>query len=377
MARRIGLFVFLTAAVGLSLYAAFGPDVVEPSGPWDPPPRPTWEGPLAENELLQRARPVARGQVVGPETVAFDHRGRIVTGLADGRIVRIDPSTDRVETIVRTGTSAAGCGDEHFEPVCGRPLGIEVLPDGSLVVADAVRGLLAVSTSSTVRVLTSIAKGVPLKFTDDLAVAKDGRVYFTDASTKWDRVHYREDVVENEPWGRLLRYDPKTRETEVLLEKLYFANGVVLSEAEDFVVVAETSRYRLRRYWISGPKAGTDEVFVDALPGLPDNLRRASDGGYWVSLGAKRSVLVDLMHPRPALKKIVAKLIPLKTFQETFIPKIGLVAKLDPSGKIERLLWDTTGESIRQISHVVEHDGRLWFGSIAHDRIAVLDLKDL
>ncbi|KAG7163462.1 Adipocyte plasma membrane-associated protein-like 2 [Homarus americanus] len=38
------------------------------------------------------------------------------------------------------------------------------------------------------------------------------------------------------------------------------------------------------RYWLKGTKAGQTEVFVDRLPGIPDNIRDKEDGGYYVSL---------------------------------------------------------------------------------------------
>ena len=46
----------------------------------------------------------------------------------------------------------------------------------------------------------------------------------------------------------LLEYDTKTQEVKVLLDQLRFPNGVQLSPAEDFVLVAETTMARIRRY---------------------------------------------------------------------------------------------------------------------------------
>ncbi|MNE78580.1 Strictosidine synthase [compost metagenome] len=46
------------------------------------------------------------------------------------------------------------------------------------------------------------------------------------------------------PHGRLLKYDPMTKKTTVLLEGLNFANEVALSADEDFVLVAESYHYQ-------------------------------------------------------------------------------------------------------------------------------------
>lgn len=45
----------------------------------------------------------------------------------------------------------------------------------------------------------------------------------------------------------LLEYDTETKEVKVLLDHLRFPNGVQLSPAEDFVLVAELTTARIRR----------------------------------------------------------------------------------------------------------------------------------
>jgi len=79
---------------------------------------------------------------------------------------------------------------------------------------------------------------------NDLDIDKDGMIYWTDSSTV---VHLEDAVIEimGEPTGRLLRYDPSTNESTVLLSGLHFANGVQLSKNEEFVLVAETARCRV------------------------------------------------------------------------------------------------------------------------------------
>lgn len=43
------------------------------------------------------------------------------------------------------------------------------------------------------------------------------------------------------------------------------------------------------RHWLQGPKAGKSEIFVEHLPGMPDNIRNKDDGGYYVSLVSVKS----------------------------------------------------------------------------------------
>lgn len=64
------------------------------------------------------------------------------------------------------------------------------------------------------------------------------------------------------------------------------------------------------RYNIDGPKKGKLEHFNNNLPGLPDNIRKSSLGGYWVGLATVRKPafsMLDLIASRPWIRSIVTK----------------------------------------------------------------------
>ena len=88
-----------------------------------------------------------------------------------------------------------------------------------------------------------------------MAPAKDGRIYYTVSSTNY---FLDESVGEmlGAPSGRLMVYDPVKNENTVLRENIHFANGIVLSPDEDYLIFAECLRFRLLKYFIRGPKAG-------------------------------------------------------------------------------------------------------------------------
>ena len=67
------------------------------------------------------------------------------------------------------------------------------------------------------------------------------------------------------------RYDPKTKMSETLLDDLYFANGIALSDNEDYLLVNDLARARVLKYHLKGAKQGKTEVLLKT-PGLPDNL---------------------------------------------------------------------------------------------------------
>jgi sugar lactone lactonase YvrE len=375
--RTKALLVVLVAIGGLAIYGLFGPDVLSTPERWDPPDPPKLEGVLAPNTRLQKAHLIAKGKLVGPESVAVASDGRIYTGINDGTVVRVDVQKDSVEVFARTGTAAEGCGhDASIENTCGRTLGARFDPKGNLIVADCGLGrLFSIDPSGKKTLLADrTPSGKPFVFLDDLDIASDGTIYFSEASTRWPRPKYRYEVLENNPYGMLLRYSPETKKLDVLLDHLYFANGVTLTPSEDAVLVVETSRYRIQRYWLKGAKAGTAEPFVENLPGIPDNIRRGANDTYWVALGAKRSGLIDFFHPRPTAKQALARIVPLEIVQKYFVPKIGLVLHLDANGKILESLWDESGSFIRQISEANEVGQKLYIGSIEADRIGIVDL---
>ena len=116
------------------------------------------------------------------------------------------------------------------------------------------------SPQSENSVLTTEADGVPFKFTNDVDIAQNGIIYFTDASDKFAQKEYRDSALENRSDGRLLSYNPKTQETKVLINNLYFANGVAISSDKSFILVNETWEYRVRKYWLKGERAGNNKI---------------------------------------------------------------------------------------------------------------------
>ncbi|WCL48450.1 SMP-30/gluconolactonase/LRE family protein [Leptospira sp. GIMC2001] len=323
--------------------------------PSDPP---ELIGKLKPNQKLESARKIALGKIDGPEGLEIDRLGNIYAGTANGDIVRIQAGGDDPEWIANTG---------------GRPLGIQLDAKGNLVVCDSYKGLLSIDTEGKIEVLTTESNGVPFAFTDDLDIARDGKIYFSDASFKFTQKEYLYDLLESRPYGRLLVYDPKNKTTTTLLEKLFFANGVALSKNEDFVLVNETYRYRITKYWLKGSKSGTSEIFIDNLPGFPDNITRSDNGEFYLALFTKRNSQMDNMHPSPWKKKFTS-----------FLPKFlwpspepyGFVLRLSEKGEILESYQDPSGKNMRAITHAQKKGNTLYLGSLYSNWIGILDIKN-
>ena len=318
---------------------------------WQPPTAPA----RARQPRGPRGMPPLRVLDVlgtGPEDVLVAPDGSVVTAVADGRIQRVRADGRAVEVLADTG---------------GRPLGVEWLPDGALLVCDANLGLLRV-LDGAVEVLASEVDGVPMRFCNNAAVASDGTVYFTDSSRRFRIDHWKADLLEHSATGRLLRRGLGA-EVTVLLDGLSFANGVALAPDGSSVVVAESGAYRLTRVDVA---TGTVSVLADNLPGFPDNISTGSDGLVWVALGSPRDPMLDRLLPRrPALRKAVWAL------PDRFQPQPARsvwVQAYDFDGRLVHDLQAPGEERFFFVTGVREVDGTVWMGSLRGRAIAAFDL---
>ncbi|MGY1835714.1 SMP-30/gluconolactonase/LRE family protein [Blastococcus sp. SYSU DS0510] len=290
----------------------------------------------------------------GPEDVLVDGAGRVLTGLADGRIVRVAGPGGPVETVAR---------------VPGRPLGLELLGSGELLVCASDAGLLAVSLADGgVRTLVDEVAGRRLRAVNNAAVGADGTIYFTDSSQRYLIPRWRADLVRRTASGRLFRRDPDGTVTE-LLGGLEFANGVALAADGSWVAAAETGAARVRRVWLTGARAGTSEVFVDDLPGHPDNIALGSDGLVWITLPSPRVAALAAIHRLPAPLRALVSLLP-PALQPSPGRTLGVLAVDAEGAAVHRFSGEIPG--FEMLTGVREAGGRLWFGSLTGNTVATL-----
>jgi len=326
-------------------YMSAWPVDIDPAA-WAPPPAPAPEGVFAPNEALSRCEIFARMPGRGPDTVAFDAIGYAYTGLADGRIVRVSPDGTKVTPLAS---------------VNGRATGIAFDVEGNLLVADETSGVVhRVEAKGNVFPLINRVEGEPLMLVNDLAVGNDGTVFVTESSTKFTIEQLRLEILEHRPNGRVLAYDPVKRITRVLLANLYFPNGIVVSRDQSSLVFAETTAYRVSRYWLRGPNAGTVETLIDNLPGFPGDVSVSEEGRYWLALLSPRNALVDALGRWPQLRTVIARLPAWMTPQPHPFPY--LVA-FDDAGRITRTLQAGERNDLPSFSSVVESGGVLYMGT--------------
>ncbi|TVQ10081.1 MAG: SMP-30/gluconolactonase/LRE family protein [Bacteroidetes bacterium] len=353
--KRTAMGIVLFFAI-IILYLLLWPVKIDPAA-WTPPAAPELSGVFTENNLLSGVEKLAGGYY-GPEAIAIGNDGYLYTGLlSDGRILRISPDGKIIEVFAQAK----------------EPAGMKFDAGGNLIVADATMGLLLVDRNGTVSILTNQVDGVPINFADDLAIASDGKIFFSDASTKFPNSEFMADLFEHRPNGRLLVFDPLTGITSVLLEELYFSNGVTIEPDENYLLFCETSKYRVQRYWLKGDQAGQVDVFIDNLPGFPDNITFNGTDTYWLALaaGPKSRAATDPILPKPFLRKILWR---LRGLMSDSGPGEGYILGLDLNGNVKYNLQDPDGEFYPNTTSAIEANGILYLGSHMNDGIGKIPI---
>ncbi|WP_338748072.1 SMP-30/gluconolactonase/LRE family protein [Janibacter alittae] len=308
----------------------------------------------------------------GAEDVLVGPDGRVWTGTVDGAVIAVTPDGRQSERVVETG---------------GRPLGLEWLPDGRLLVCDASRGLLAVDVdgSRAIEELVTEVDGSPMVFTNNAAVAADGTIWFSDSSRQWGVEVWKSDLIEHTRSGRLLRRAVDGTVTTVL-DGLAFANGVALLPDESAVLVAETALRRIRRVELSGglPVAGhvvgsegsdvepsAEQLFVAGLPGYPDNISRGSDGLIWSAIASPPDPVLNVLQASPQRLRDLALRLP-EAIKPTPKRTVRVIAHDATGTLVHDLSADATGWHMA--TGVREQDGRVWLGSLVEPAIAHFEL---
>ncbi len=318
--------------------------------------------PYELDNRLSKTTYIGLGELEGPEDVILDRDDHLYCGTRHGEIIRFfAPDYTRSEVFAHIG---------------GFPLGLAFDREGNLISCVGAMGLYKIAPDRTVtrlsaetrRSWTSIVDDARLRDPNDLDIAPDGRIYFTDSTKRYDAHEWALDSIENRPTGRLLVYDPKDGSTKTLLDNYRYTNGVCMAHDGKSLFFSESWRCRIHRYWLEGPKAGTAECVIKDMPGYTDNINRASDGTYWMAWLGMRTPSFDLTLRHPAMRKRMTRRLPQ---DDWLFPNIntGGVVKFDDNGTILGTMGDLSGISHPMVTSMREHKGELFIGGILNNRI--------
>jgi sugar lactone lactonase YvrE len=356
---RTSLIIIIT----LFAYLLFWPVPIEPVS-WDAPKNKGFVGAFEPNNRLSKIEFIELTDTHGPEGLALLN-GEVYAATREGWILRYNEASGEITKLVNTN---------------GSPLGLVFDADDNLLIADAYKGVLSLSPSGELTVLTNSMDGLPIEYADDLDVTEDGKIYFSDATTKFGAENnggtYAAsllDTSEHGSYGRLLVYDPTDQTTKLVMDGLDFANGVATAADSSFVLVNETSAYRVNKYWLTGEKAGTSEVLIDNLPGFPDNIVRGRDGRFWIGLVSPRNLALDLFSNWPLLRAINLR---LPKSMQLAAESYSHVFAMDADGNVISSLQDPNG-----IHHTntgaMETDDWLYISSLHANNLARIRKQDI
>ncbi|MBM7571848.1 SMP-30/gluconolactonase/LRE family protein [Aquibacillus albus] len=352
--------IVLSLLVILTLYLTLLPISIHPPS-WDAPQSEGYTGPHKINSRLAEMEFFELDSYSQPEYMVYRDNW-LYAAMHEGEIIRVRPDGSESEAVVNTG---------------GRPLGFDFDSEGALIIADPLYGdhggLLRVTNfdgGAEIELLTDSADGNPIYFADAVVVAKNGLIYFSDASSAVKAKKIGDvgkagelDILANSSTGRVLEYNPKTKQTRVLMNDLSFANGIALSEDEQHLLINETGKYRVWKLDVTSEnisafnQSTSAQIIIDNLPGLPDNIMQGSDGRYWIGLVYPRNDFLDYSANKPWFRSIAMRL------PSFLLPKgneYSHVIAINKSGDVLADLQDS-GSPYTVITGATESEDKLFF----------------
>jgi ribose transport system permease protein len=318
--------------------------------------------PYEVNDKLSDAIGIGVGQLDGPEDVILDEEDNLYCGSRHGDVLRFfPPDHERFEVYAHIG---------------GHPLGMAFNRERELVVCVGGMGLYKITkdrdvvklSDETNRSLWSVIDDSRMRIADDLDIAPDGRIFFSEATIRYNTEEWPLDSLEGRGNGRIIEYDPRNGKTHTIIPNLKFANGVCMAYDGESFFFAETYGCCIKRYWFAGPKTGKIEDVIANLPAVPDNINRASDGNYWCGLVGMRTPTFDLALRMPRFRR---RMVYRVAQDEWMLPNLntGCLIKFDIEGNILECFWDRGGEKHPSITSIREHRGYLYLGGLFNSRI--------
>jgi sugar lactone lactonase YvrE len=350
-------FIVIAGLLAMAAYLTFWPVPIAPVS-WRAPDAPGYGGAHDPNNRLTNLRLIALGNEEGPEHVVLARDGKLYAAMAGGNILRMNPDGTAQEVFVDTG---------------GRVLGFDFDAAGNLIAADAMRGVLIITSDRTISMLVDSVNGDPARYPNSVVVASNGRIYITDSSRRfapsvWGGTFEASmlDIIEQSATGRVLEFDPKLQATRIVAKGLSFANGIALSNDEQTLFVNETGRYRVWKIAANADDldvardSAQASVLFDNLPGYPDNLMRGMDGRIWLGFAKPRNSIIDFMSDKPWLRKVVLR------FPRILWPMpeaYGHVMAFTEDGKVVFDLQDPAG-AYPETTGITETSDRLYVQSL-------------
>uniref|UniRef100_A0AC35FY89 Strictosidine synthase conserved region domain-containing protein n=1 Tax=Panagrolaimus sp. PS1159 TaxID=55785 RepID=A0AC35FY89_9BILA len=345
---------------------------------------PAHTGPLEQNDVLENAEILFKDEMNGPESIVIE--GDTIYVSAINELVKIVNGKIVKKIFISTTKDCLKNPVSH----CGRPLGIRRLNKDVFIFADGVKGLLTVNfETEEVKTLIHAGKkydGRWISFADDVDVIDEDNVVFTDATWLYDESTISPSFFGALATGRVYKYNIKSDTLTLLMDEMYFSNGIQIMPDKQSFIVSETLTARIHRHYFSGPKKGLTEIFMDNLPGHPDNVRLSSDKKtIWIAFAVPRIAgkyeSFDQILRYPSIRKFLHNYMPhtiltwiFQYFNDPKTSKVyGIAVQADLEGNIRRSFHSPKG-TVNNLSQMTDDGKYLYFCTYANSFLARIKL---
>ena len=240
---------------------------------------PPLDGALLPNNKIDQFR-VVRDSISRPDDMEVDSDGNLYISTGN-HIIKLHGEGLKEKVVFAELEGLAG--------------GLSFHPDGSLMVCVGGEGLALVGKEGGMEKRLDVAENGAIRCANTAVAAPDGRVYIADGTAYHEPQEWYFDLMEKRTAGRLIRYDPEKSKAEVLLSGLSFPYGVAVSHDGGSLLLTESWNHTVSRYPLNDIRPETRDILISNLPGYPGRIVPASDGGYWMSLFAMRTHLVEFV----------------------------------------------------------------------------------
>ena len=197
----------------------------------------------------------------------------LISDIPNNRILRLDDAG------VSTFRSPSNFSNGHTRDLQGRLVSCE----------HGGRRVTRTEWDGRVTVIADSYQGKPLNSPNDVIVARDGAIWFSDPhyGIMTDYEGYR---AEQELPCNVYRVDPGGR-IEAVITDMACPNGLAFSPDERLLYVADTGRMfsddpqHIRVYDMVGGRPANGRLFHTIAPGCADGIRLDSEGNLWSSAG--------------------------------------------------------------------------------------------
>ena len=239
---------------------------------------PSMDGALSPNDRLDACRPIGE-PLPGADDVLEGADGALYVS-AGRRVWRLSG-----EGFAQRSVFA------EFEGEAG---GLAFHPDGRLLVCVSGRGLAAIDASGKESWLNQV-EDQPLRCLTSVVAAPDGTIFASEGSLRHTPEQWCRDLMEKNHSGRIISCGPALDHAKVLLRGLCYPHGLALSGDRKSLWFTESWNHHVSRAEIQGRDIAAPELVIRNLPGYPARLGRTSAGGFWLSLFAVRTHLVEFV----------------------------------------------------------------------------------